>query len=54
MSKVIPLVDVIYMTRNQKERHNEKDPQEIKNKLTVTNFSTAKEKCIILYLGMKN
>ena len=47
MSKVIPLVDVIYMTRSQKERHTKK--MEVNNKLTVHNFSNAKDKCIILH-----
>ena len=47
INKVIPLVDVIYMTRNQKERQE----TEIicKNKLTLQNFSKAKEKCLILH-----
>ena len=47
LDEVIPIVDVIYMTRSQKERHTEK--MEIKNKLSVHNFSKAKEKCIILH-----
>ena len=47
LDKVIPLVDVIYMTRSQKERHDKEI--KIKNKLTVNNFSKAKEKCIILH-----
>ena len=47
LDEVIPLVDVIYMTRSQKERHIEK--MEVRNKLTVHNFSKAKEKCIILH-----
>ena len=49
INKVIPLVDVIYMTRQQKERHNNSQNKEIKNKLTIQNFSKAKEKCIILH-----
>ena len=46
INKVIPLVDVIYMTRNQKERQE----TEIicKNKLTLQNFSKAKEGISVL------
>ena len=49
LNKVISLVDVIYMTRSQKERHIEGETLEIKNKLTVNNFANAKAKCIILH-----
>jgi len=49
LDKVIPIVDVIYMTRSQKERHMYNNDNLYKNKLTVHNFSKAKKKCIILH-----
>jgi carbamoyl-phosphate synthase / aspartate carbamoyltransferase len=49
INEVIHIVDVIYMTRIQKERHENKESIEIKNKLTVHNFANAKPKCIILH-----
>ena len=49
INKVIPVVDVIYMTRNQKERHNSESEIVCKNKLTLQNFSKAKDKCLILH-----
>ena len=49
LNKVISIVDVIYMTRSQKERHKEGEHLEVRNKLTVHNFANAKPKCIILH-----
>ena len=49
LNKVISIVDVIYMTRSQKERHKGGEIVEVKNKLTVHNFANAKPRCIILH-----